>query len=134
MTRNAQMTFSLRQALMALALLLAGGSVVMLSLPVPAVAQEVTTAKARVDAAKAEGLVGEQSDGFLGFVQPSKDTALLSAVTEINAGRAQLYREAAARTGADPAAAGEAAFRTTVFERIKAGEYYRTPEGRWVRK
>jgi uncharacterized protein YdbL (DUF1318 family) len=133
MTRMVQKTLSLRPALMALGLFLAGGAAVTLSLPVAAVAQ-ATTPKARVDAAKAEGLVGEQSDGFLGFVQPSKDTALLAAVTEINAGRAQLYREAAARTGADPAAAGEAAFRTTVFERLKAGDYYRTPEGRWVRK
>ncbi|MFN3228568.1 MAG: YdbL family protein [Asticcacaulis sp.] len=133
MTRNLQLTFSLRPALLSLGLLLAGGAAVTLSAPVEALAQ-ATTAKARVDAAKAEGLVGEQADGFLGFVQPSKDAALLSAVTEINAGRAQLYREAAARTGADPAAAGEAAFRTTVFERIKAGEYYRNSEGRWVRK
>src|SRR5690606_40145663 len=67
-------------------------------------------AKALVDQAKAQGVVGEQSDGFLGFVSGGGDAAVRSAVAEINAGRAQLYQSAAARNGVTPAAAGAAAF------------------------
>jgi len=94
-----------------------------------------TQAKALVDQAKAQGLVGEQSDGLLGFVQATpSDSALKAAVDEINAGRGQLYREAAARNGVTPQAAGAAAFMQVVMAKLKPGEYYRPPGGGWTRK
>ncbi len=98
------------------------------------VAAQAMNAKAAVDAAKAEGVVGEQADGFLGFVKPSSDTALRSAVAEINAGRAQLYREAAAKNGVSVEAAGASAFTTVVQTKLKPGEYYKPAGGGWVRK
>jgi uncharacterized protein len=91
-------------------------------------------AKAAVDAAKAQGIVGEQNDGFLGFVRPSSDAALNAAVAEINAGRRQLYAQAAARNNVTPAAAGASAFNTVVQDRLKPGEYYQNAAGAWVRK
>ena len=54
-------------------------------------------AKAAVDTGKASGAVGEQGDGFLGFVSGSGDPALKAAVAEINAGRARAYQGIAAR-------------------------------------
>jgi hypothetical protein len=96
-----------------------------------AVAQD---AKARVDAAKAAGIVGEQADGFLGFVAGAADPALKAAVAEINAGRAQLYREAAAKNGVSPEAAGAAAFKTVVQAKLKPGEYFKPAGGGWVKK
>ena len=99
----------------------------------PAVAQAMD-AKAAVDRAKAQGIVGEQADGFLGFVKPSADTALKAAVDEINQGRAALYRQAAAKTGVSVEAAGASAFNTVVQSRLKPGEYYRPAGGGWVRK
>jgi uncharacterized protein YdbL (DUF1318 family) len=93
-----------------------------------------TQSKALVDAGKAAGAVGEQSDGYLGFVTSASDPALKAAVEEINAGRAQLYRDAAARNNVTPKAAGEAAFVQVVRSKIKPGEYYRTPDGAWARK
>lgn len=98
-----------------------------------AVAQDAG-AKAKVDAAKAQGLVGEQSDGFLGYVKDGADPALKLAVSEINAGRAQVYREAAARNKVDVGQAGAQTFSSIIFPKIPAGQYYRTPEGRWVQK
>jgi uncharacterized protein YdbL (DUF1318 family) len=95
---------------------------------------QTAEAKARVDAAKAAGVVGEQADGFLGFVTAAADPSLKSAVAEINAGRAQLYREAAARNGVSPEAAGAAAFQSVVRARLKPGEYYRPAGGGWVRQ
>lgn len=90
--------------------------------------------KALVDAAKTRGEVGEQYDGYLGFVTSVSDPALKAAVAEINAGRAQLYRQAAARNNVTPEAAGVSAFKTLVEAKIAPGEYVKTPEGAWVKK
>lgn len=111
------------------------GAAVMAALVLPsaAVAQSAA-AKATVDRAKAAGIVGEQADGFLGFVSDAADPAIRQAVAEINAGRAQLYREAAGRTGVTPAAAGFSAYTLVVNSRLKAGEYYRPAGGGWTRK
>ena len=95
----------------------------------PAFAQD---AKARVDAAKAAGQVGEQGDGFLGIVSGG-DAALQAAVAEINAGRAAAYRDTAAKTGVDAAAAGQATAQQ-LFARIPPGQYYRPLGGAWTRK
>jgi uncharacterized protein YdbL (DUF1318 family) len=104
-----------------------------LVLPTAAIAQSAA-AKATVDRAKAAGVVGEQADGFLGFVTDPADPAIRSAVAEINAGRAQLYREAAARTGVSPEAAGAAAYVQVVRSKLKAGEFYKPAGGGWERK
>lgn len=101
--------------------------------PVVAVAQ-TAQAKAAVDSAKAAGIVGEQADGFLGFVSGAADPALKSAVAEINAGRAQVYQQAGARSGANPQAAGETAFVQVIMPKLKSGEYYRPHGGGWVKK
>jgi uncharacterized protein YdbL (DUF1318 family) len=92
--------------------------------------------KALVDAAKAAGAVGEQSDGYLNFVAPSSDAALKAAVAEINAGRNAVYKQAAASAGngATPEAAGVSAFKQVIEPKLKPGEYYRTPAGAWVKK
>jgi uncharacterized protein YdbL (DUF1318 family) len=91
-------------------------------------------AKSAVDAAKAQGVVGEQADGFLGFVKPSSDTALKAAVQEINEGRAALYRQAAAKNGVTAEAAGASAYTTIVQAKLKPGEFYKPANGGWVRK
>lgn len=95
---------------------------------------QTAEAKALVDAAKAQGTVGERNDGLLGFVVASSDPALEGAVNEINAGRSQLYRQAAARNGVTVAAAGAAAFTEVVSTRLRPGEYYQNSAGAWIRK
>jgi hypothetical protein len=93
------------------------------------------SAKAAVDAAKAAGIVGEQVDGFLGFVNPAAATPdVRAAVAEINAGRRQLYAQAAAKNNVTPAAAGAAAFKAVVQERLEPGHYYQNAAGAWVKK
>jgi uncharacterized protein YdbL (DUF1318 family) len=111
--------------------ILALGLAAALSAPVVAVAQSAQT-KATVDAAKAAGIVGEQADGFLGFVTAAADPALKAAVAEINAGRAELYSQAAAKNGVTPAAAG--AFESVVKAKLRPGDYYRPAGGGWTRK
>ncbi|MDO8900363.1 MAG: YdbL family protein [Phenylobacterium sp.] len=95
---------------------------------------QTAQAKALVDAAKAEGVVGERIDGLLGFVTPSSDPALEAAVNEINSGRLQLYRQAAARNGVTVEAAGASAFTEVVSSRLRPGEFYQSTAGAWVRK
>lgn len=112
---------------------LALGLAAVLALPVAAAAQSAQT-KAVVDSAKAAGVVGEQADGFLGFVTPAADPAITSAVNEINAGRAQLYGQAAAKNGVTPAAAGAAAFESVVKEKLRPGDFFKPAGGGWTRK
>jgi uncharacterized protein YdbL (DUF1318 family) len=114
-------------------LALAAAGAAFLAASAPAFAQ-TAEAKAAVDAAKASGVVGEQADGYLAFVKPSSDAAVKAAVAEINGGRAQLYREAAARNGVTPEAAGASAFETVIRGRLKPGEYFRSPGGVWAQK
>ncbi len=104
-----------------------------LALPVAAAAQSAS-AKAAVDSAKSAGIVGEQADGYLGFVTGAADPALRQAVAEINAGRAEVYREAAAKSGASPEAAGASAFVNAIQPRLKPGQFYKPNGGGWVRK
>lgn len=94
---------------------------------------DIAAAKAAVDAAKAEGVVGEQADGTLGFVKPG-DAALKAAVAEINAGRLEVYHQAAAKNAVTVEAAGAAAFQSVILGKVKIGEYYRPAGGAWVRK
>lgn len=110
------------------------GAAVMLALAVTPAAAQAMDSKAAVDAAKTAGVVGEQADGFLGFVKPSSDPALKAAVDDINGGRAALYREAAAKNGVTAAAAGASAYTTVVQGRIKPGEFFKPAGGGWTRK
>jgi uncharacterized protein YdbL (DUF1318 family) len=104
-----------------------------LSLAGAALAQ-TAAAKAKVDAAKAAGTVGEQSDGLLGLVTGDADAATKQAVAEINNGRQQVYREAATRNGVSVDAAGGSAFETVIKPKLKPGEFYKPAGSGWVRK
>ena len=93
------------------------------------------SAKAAVDSAKAAGVVGEQADGFLGFVNAGAASAdVRAAVAEINAGRRQLYAQAATQNGVSPTAAGASAFRTVVQGKLRPGDFYQDAGGGWVKK
>ena len=107
---------------------------VLAALAVPAAAAYAMDTKSAVDAAKAQGVVGEQADGLLGFVKPSSDPALKAAVDEINQGRLALYRQAAAKNGVSVEAAGASAFNTVVQAKLKPGEFYRPAGGGWTKK
>jgi uncharacterized protein YdbL (DUF1318 family) len=98
----------------------------------PALAQSAAT-KAMVDAAKARGAVGEQGDGYLGFVAPSTDPALAAAVAEINQGRATVYRDTAMKTNVSVEVAAQATAQQ-LFTRLPAGQYFRPLDGNWTRK
>ncbi|WP_420479679.1 DUF1318 domain-containing protein [Brevundimonas sp. FT23028] len=92
--------------------------------------------KALIDAAKVEGVVGEQADGYVGFRVPSSDAALTAAVQATNAGRRAAYARTAADTGGGATAedAGVRMFETQLLPRISSGQWYRNAQGQWVRR
>ena len=104
-----------------------------LSLAAAGASAQSAAAKATVDAAKTAGAVGEQGDGFLGLVTGAADPTVRAAVAEINAGRAQAYKDIAAKTGVAEAAAGEATARQ-LMDRLPPGQFYKPLGGAWTRK
>jgi uncharacterized protein YdbL (DUF1318 family) len=88
--------------------------------------------KATVDAAKAQGVVGEQADGYLGIVKGS-DPAVASAVSAINQGRAKLYASIAAKTGVSVQDAASATG-VQLLAKTPPGQYFKTAAGGWARK
>jgi len=107
------------------------GAAVLIATPAMA---DVAASKALVDAAKKQGIVGEKSNGYLGFVKASSDTALKAAVDEINAGRQTVYTQAGAKNGVSADAAGQSAFVNVIMPKVGAGEYYQDASGNWVKK
>lgn len=86
-----------------------------------------------LDEAKHQGLVGEQSTGYLGVVNESANSEVKALVQSINQQRKTLYVEKAKEAGVKlqimELRTGE-----RLLDRAAPGEYVRTPDGRWVRK
>ena len=110
-----------------------GVPLALVSAPTVAIAADLAQDKSVVDAAKAQGSVGEQGDGYLGFVHGSADASVTAAVNEINAARAETYRQTAAKTGVTPEAAGQAVA-VQLQARMPAGQYFKPLNGSWVQK
>src|ERR1700759_1056193 len=104
----------------------------LLLLATPAFA-DLASDKAAVAAAKAAGTVGEQADGYLGFVNGSADGATTAAVNDINAGRATVYADTASKTGVTRDAAGQGP-RAQPIGRGPGGQFFKPIGGGWTRK
>lgn len=107
------------------------GAAFIVGAPLGAVAQ-TSADKAAVDSAKAQGIVGEQADGFLGVVSGG-DGAVNAAVAHINEGRAKAYAGIAAKTGVSVGQAGEATA-AQLIAKLPPGAYYKPVGGGWTRK
>ena len=80
--------------------------------------------------ARQSGLVGEKSDGYLGFVS-SPSPAIKAMVDDINIKRKAAYSKEALANGAT---VEEMALRSgcrLIAERTVVGEKYQTPSGQW---
>jgi uncharacterized protein YdbL (DUF1318 family) len=84
-----------------------------------------------LEQARAQGLVGEQADGFVGVVSSTPETEALAA--SVNAQRRAAYADIASRNGttADAVAAVTA---ERVIARLPRGSWVRDSTGAWVRK
>lgn len=85
-----------------------------------------------LDEAKAAGLVGEQSNGYLGVVQ-SGSAAAKDLVSDINSKRKAAYIDGAKSAGVE-LQVFEVRMGQRLQQRTPAGEYIQQPDGRWLKK
>jgi uncharacterized protein YdbL (DUF1318 family) len=85
-----------------------------------------------VDLARAQGLVGERYDGYLGVAAPVSQT-LRADVARINIQRRALYSRLAASKGATPQDVGVTAG-CQLLARVPIGGSYLWPNGGWQKR
>lgn len=84
-----------------------------------------------LDQAKAQGLVGERQDGYIGQVSGGGDVAAL--VSQINAERRAAYKNVATQNGI-PISQVERLAAQKLIERAPAGTFVMDASGRWFKK
>ncbi len=84
-----------------------------------------------LDQARAQGLIGEQVDGFAGVVTPSPEANAL--VADVNARRRAAYADIAAKNATTPEAVA-AVTAERLIARLPKGAFVKDASGRWVRK
>ena len=87
---------------------------------------------ADLDSAKAQGLIGEREDGYLGFVVAAPGADVVALVNDINDKRRAEYERIAARNGIGRTDVEVLAGRKAI-ERTSSGGYVFSG-GRWSRK
>lgn len=122
------MTMSLRK------LFVVTAAVAALGVAAGAAFAQTSQQKALIDAAKAQGTVGEQADGYLGFRVSSSDAPLTQAVQTTNAARRDAYQRSAQAAGTTPDIAGSRMFEGQLLPRISSGQWYRNAQGQWVQR
>jgi uncharacterized protein YdbL (DUF1318 family) len=94
------------------------------------------TAAARagaLDAPKAEGLIGERIDGYLGVVDPNAPADVRKLVDQVNAEREARYAEIAKKRAVPTKAVALIAGEKVVGE-APSGQYVMGKDGRWQKK
>jgi uncharacterized protein YdbL (DUF1318 family) len=88
-----------------------------------------------IEQAKAQGLIGEKFDGYLGIVDAGRASAdVKRRVDETNAGRLQVYTDIARKSG-DPVSTVAAAMAEKNFARAESGEVLKAgPNDTWTKK
>ncbi len=84
-----------------------------------------------LDAAKNQGLVGEQPDGYLGVVKATP--AAVELVADINQKRRAAYERIAKQNGITLEQVARLAGQIAI-DKTDAGDFVRTPEGQCVTK
>jgi uncharacterized protein len=85
--------------------------------------------------ARSDGLIGEKTDGYLGFVS-TPSAAIKALVDDINIKRKEVYTKSALASGVG-ATVEDMAFRNgcrLISERTAVGEKYQLPSGAWATK
>ncbi|WP_430460555.1 YdbL family protein [Thalassolituus sp. LLYu03] len=85
-----------------------------------------------LDSAKQMGLVGEQSNGYLGLVATGNNDAA-ALVVDINQQRKQKYQDIAAKQNTGLANIEKIAGEKLTQKAAASGEYYQDASGNWAR-
>lgn len=113
--------------------LVLGAALAMFGVAAGSAMAQTSAQKAMIDAAKSQGVVGEQADGYLG-VRTTADADVRAAVEATNAGRRQVYARSATEAGTTAAIAGSRMFETQLLGRVSTGQWYRNAAGQWVQR
>jgi uncharacterized protein len=86
-----------------------------------------------LEEAKAQGMVGEQPNGYLGIVQPGASAEVQALVNNVNQKRRQTYEDIARRNSTKLEAVEMLAGKTAI-DNTRPGNLVRSPSGQWVKK
>ena len=115
-------------------LFVVGAALMTLGVAAGAAFGQTSEQKAMIDAAKVQGVVGEQADGYLGIRTPPVPAPLADAVSDTNDARRAVYGESARAAGTTTEIAAARMFEAQLFARIPAGHWYRDAAGQWVQR
>jgi uncharacterized protein YdbL (DUF1318 family) len=83
--------------------------------------------------AKAQGLLGEQPNGYLGLVKANAPAEVKNLMADINAKRKQEYQSIAQRNHTQLNVVETLAGKKAI-ERTPPGQYIRLPSGQWTKR
>jgi uncharacterized protein YdbL (DUF1318 family) len=83
--------------------------------------------------AKAQGLIGEQANGYLGLVKSGASAEVKALVNDINAQRKKAYEDIARRNKTDLNVVETLAGKKAI-DMTPSGQYVKLPSGQWVKK
>lgn len=86
-----------------------------------------------IGAAKAQGLVGERSDGYVGYVVTPARADVKTLVKGVNNKRKERFKRAVAKTNATMEQVS-ASFAQSALSKTKPGHYIQNANGQWVKK
>lgn len=84
-----------------------------------------------LDAAKSQGLVGEQPNGYLGVIKATPQAVELAS--EVNDKRRQAYERIAQKNGITIEQVQKLAGQKAI-DKTQAGNYVKSPSGQWLKK
>ena len=93
----------------------------------------VAIASSSLSQPKADGLIGEQSNGYLGLVAQNAPSDIRKLVAEVNAKRKAGYQKIAAKQGTSLSDV-EKVGGNTAIEKTLRGNYIRDASGTWRKK
>jgi uncharacterized protein YdbL (DUF1318 family) len=93
----------------------------------------VAVAASPLAQSKADGLIGEQANGYLGLVAQNAPADIKKLVADVNAQRKAGYKKIAAKQGTNLSEV-EKVGGNTAFEKTRKGNYIRDAGGTWRKK
>ena len=87
-----------------------------------------------LDTARAQGLVGEQQNGYVGIVTSSPSAELKNLVNQINQRRRKAYQNVAAQTQGASLGDVEKLAAVKLIARTPSGQMVQSANGQWVKK
>ncbi len=87
----------------------------------------------QIESARANGVIGERIDGYLGVVGAA-DAEITRKVQDINNRRRALYEQTARETSSTVQQVARVAGERQLAERVRPGEFYMDETATWKRK